>query len=323
MEIREVDNETYNKIVRVPFCRFNKAQFYILNEHKVDNVCYLIFNDGKDRFAFVLGIKDNVAKAPFSASFECFSEITKNNKINHYYEAVDALVNYLKENNISKIEISTPPPYYNISHITKFENALYTKGFSLVNYDVNFEYYLDDFSDDYEMNIDIKARQKLRAATKHHLIFEKTEDVETVYKIIKQNRTEKGYPLWMSYDDVRNTAQIIPSDYFLVKDANNTPIASALVHQINDEVLRVVYWGNIQASNHLCPMNFLSYNVFKYYSTTKFKMVDIGPSTENSIANFGLCDFKEGIGCKCSPKFRFGKEFHKLNKIIDNILSDR
>lgn len=309
MEIREVDNKTYNEIVKTPFCRFNKAEFYKLNAHKVDSVRYLIFNDGKDRFAFVLGVKDNVAKAPFSASFECFSEITVNNKINHYHEAVGALLNYLKENGISKIEIATPPSYYNIAHITKLENALYTKGFVLGNYDVNFEYYLHDFSDLYETSIPYNSKKALNKSFRNNLSFEKTEDIAAVYKIIKQNREEKGYPLWMSYEDVTNTAQIIPSDYFLVKDENNMPVASALVHQINDEVLRVVYWGNIQESNHLCPMNFLSYNIFKYYSTTKFKVVDIGQSTENSIPNSGLCDFKEGIGCKCSPKFHFDKEF--------------
>ena len=302
MDIIEVNNEEYQKLVKEPFCRFNKAEFYLLNEHKVDEVYYLLFNDGKNRFSFVVGVKDGFAKAPFSASFEAFSEITHNNKITHYHEAIQSLQEWLKNKHIEKIRISLPPCYYNISHITKMENALFSNGFCIENYDVNFEYYLNDFRDTYEMDIDIKARQKLRASLKHNLQFEKTDDVETMYKIIKQNREEKGYPLWMSCEDIVETSKIIPSDYFFVRDELGQPIASALIHQINDDILRVVYWGNIQSSNNLCPMNFLSYNVFKYYSATKFKIIDIGISTENSIPNYGLCDFKEGIGCKCSPK---------------------
>ena len=42
--------------------------------------------------------------------------------------------------------------------------------------------------------------------------------------------------------------------------------------------------------------------IFKYYSSTHFKLVDIGISTENSVPNYGLCDYKKDIGCKCSVK---------------------
>ena len=82
MEIIEVDNQEYGKLVLFPFTGFECKEFYALNAHKVDDVKYLIFNDGKNRFAFVGGLKNGVLKFPFSASFECFSEITKNNKIN-------------------------------------------------------------------------------------------------------------------------------------------------------------------------------------------------------------------------------------------------
>ena len=138
MEIIEINNEEYKKLVKEPFCRFNKAEFYLLNEHKVDKVYYLLFNDGKNRFSLVVGVKDCLAKAPFSASFEVFSEITRNNKIAHYHEAIQSLLEWSKNKNIEKIKISLPPCYYNISHIAKMENALFSNGFYVENYDVNF-----------------------------------------------------------------------------------------------------------------------------------------------------------------------------------------
>ena len=55
-------------------------------------------------------------------------------------------------------------------------------------------------------------------------------------------------------------------------------------------------------------MNFLSYEVFKYYKENGIKVVDIGPSTEDSIPNHGLCEFKESIGCDLSPKYSFYKK---------------
>ena len=52
-------------------------------------------------------------------------------------------------------------------------------------------------------------------------------------------------------------------------------------------------------------MNFLSYKVFEFYSQLGKKNVDLGISTVNSVPNYGLCEFKEGIGCRIDPKFTF------------------
>ena len=54
-------------------------------------------------------------------------------------------------------------------------------------------------------------------------------------------------------------------------------------------------------------MNFLSFNVFQYYKNQGIAIIDIGPSTENSIPNHGLCEFKESIGCDISIKTEFFK----------------
>lgn len=308
MEIIEVDNQEYGKLVLFPFTGFECKEFYALNAHKVDDVKYLIFNDGKNRFAFVGGLKNGVLKFPFSASFECFSEITKNNKILHYYNAVEALVKWSKEQNINKIVISLPPVYYNPSHITKMVNALYCNKFKVVNIDVNYEYFLENFTDSYEMSIDIKSRQKLRASLKNNLSFEKTTDFSKVYEVIKANRIFKGFPLWMTLQDIIETSRVIPTDLFLVSNKDEVYVASALVHHICDGIVRVVYWGNIPESDDLKPMNFLSYHIFKYYYERNMKVIDIGISTEDSVPNYGLCDFKEGIGCSCSEKKIFELE---------------
>ena len=307
MELIEVSNDEYAKIVQNPFTRFQAASFYAINAHKVDDVFYLIFRDGKDRFALAVGIEGCEIRLPFSASFECFSELAQPNKIRYYNDAIEALVDWAKCKGIKKISWALPPDYYDISHISKLSNALFCNGFSLAVQDVNFEYYLSDFDDNYLNRIAYNAKKSLNKSFAAGLSFEKTDDTISVYEVIKQNREEKGYPLRMSYQNVVDTAQIIPSDFFIVKNKALFPIASALVHHINDDILRVVYWGNLQESNSLCPMNFISYNIFKYYSATQFKIVDIGPSTENSIPNFGLCDFKESIGCKCSLKNTFVK----------------
>jgi len=228
MDIIEADKETYSKIVSNPFCKFETAEFADLNKSKVDEVKYFIFNNGKNRFALIGGIKNNILKFPFSASFSCFSEITKKNKIEYYTEAVKAIVNWAEENEISKIIFNTPPIFYNVEHISKMQNALLNTGFEQTEYNLNYEFYLKDFDENYLSKIQRNARKNYNTALRNNLIFEKTDDIETVYNVIKQNRVEKGYPLWMSLDNIIETSKIIPSDYFLVKVKNKV--------YLNDEI---------------------------------------------------------------------------------------
>ena len=306
MEIRDVSIEEYKTFVVKPFSEFDTCDFIELNKHKVDRVKYFIFNNSKNRFGLVAGIKDNTLKIPFSATFSCFSEIAHNNKIIHYYSAVKALVEWAKNQNIKRIIICTPPIFYDTKHITKFQNALICNGFKVLDYDVNFQYDVHEFSQNYIDNLSSNSRRNLKIALKSNLSFEKTDDIESVYKIIKQNRKEKGFPLWMSLEDIKNTESIIKSDYFIVSNAQNEKIASAYIQHIKQGIVNIVYWGNIQKYDNLCPVNFMGYKIFEYYSKKKnINYVSIGTSTLDSIPNTGLCDFKESIGCSCSPKLNF------------------
>lgn len=306
MNILDVEKEEYKKLVVNPFSKFDTVEFVELNKHKVDEVKYFIFNNGKNRFGLIAGIKDGVLKCPFSATFGIFSEITHNNGIQHYYDAIKALIEWCKQQPIKQIILCCPPTIYNKNHITKFQNALFCNNFQLLDYDVNFEYDLSKFKLGYIENLLSDARRNLKIALKEDLYFEKTNDIDSVYAIIKQNRAEKGFPLWMSLDDIKNTNHIIKSDFFIVKDNNNTNIASTYVQKITPKIVNVVYWGNLQKYDKLYPMNFNAYKTFEYYSNKKnIDFISIGTSTKDSIPNAGLCAFKTSIGCSCSPKLNF------------------
>ena len=309
VNIKDVSKEEYREFVPNPFSGFDKVEFVELNKCKVEYVKYFIFENNKKRFGLVAGVKDGVLKSPFSATFAIFSEISRDNKIEHYYNSINALVLWAKSNNCRKIQINTPALSFGESHITKFQNALVNAGFRILDYDINFEFDLEKFNEEnYSEQIQRSARKNLKNAIKYNLQFEKTDDIETVYKIIKENRTSKGYPLWMSLDDIRNTESIIKSDYFIVSTSEGKPIAAAYVHNLTTDVCRIVYWGNLSEDEELRPINFLAFNLLKHYKKLGYRILDVGTSTVDSVANYGLCDFKWSIGCKCSPKLNFVRE---------------
>lgn len=310
MEIDIVTKEEYDATVSNPFSRFESSNFIELNKHKVDEIFYFVFRNSKNRLALAGGIKDGTLKFPFSATYGIFSEITKDNRIECYIESLTSLKGWALEKGIKTIIFNTPALCYGVDHITKFQNALVNTGFKLIAYDLNYEFNLNKFTQDYLTTIDHCARKNFKTAQKNNLYFAKTDDVDLVYDIIKRNRESRGFPLRMTLDEVKKTSKIIPSDFFIVYDENNNGIASSLVHHLKSDLVRVVYWGNTVESELLRPINFLSYNLFNYYkSLNVIKTVDIGTSTVDSIPNEGLCAFKESIGCNCSPKMNYSIDF--------------
>lgn len=127
-------------------------------------------------------------------------------------------------------------------------------------------------------------------------------DKAKVYDIIRANRQERGFPLWLSQKDIDEMAKLIKLDYFLVFDSGEA-IASAYIQYITQNAVNIVYWENLAHSNELCPMNFLTEQVYQQSNTVKY--ISIGTSTLNGVANVGLCYFKESVGCVASPKLSF------------------
>lgn len=303
MKAIEITSKEYSSLHPKYFSSFDLPAFILLNEAKVDKIKYFVFNDGKNRFCIAGGLKNNILKFPFSASFACLNEITLNNKINYYHQAIQALIEWSKTNQINSIRFAAPPESYNISHITKIQNALICCGFEIESIDVNFELMINQ-DIDYTKSLNSDARRHLKNSVKHGLVFLKTDNIDLMYDVIRQNRESKGYPLWMSSSDIENTSKIIKSDYFLVQKEGEI-IASAFVHHITKDIVRIVYWGNLPNSDIYRPMYFMAYNIYEYYKTLGKRFIDIGTSTVDGVPNYGLCDFKESIGCICSPKINW------------------
>ncbi|MDT3741074.1 MAG: hypothetical protein RO257_16410 [Candidatus Kapabacteria bacterium] len=313
MIVIKVNIEEYNSYVNDVLTAFETSFFNNLNKYKCDQLLYLLFiDDGSYKFGIIAGLKENVLRIPFSAPYSLFSSIKQNNKVMDFHKVVKSLIDFVtdirSDLKINEIRITLPPIFYSETRISNLINALFVNKFKIDKTDLNFQYSLQDFNENYLINLNIKARQKLIAAFKNRLNFKKIvshEELLVSYDIIHKNRLKKGFPLHLSFDDILNTSKIIDVDFFLVSDSNNNPIASSINFHVTKDINQVVYWGNLPDTDHLKPMNFLAYKIFEYYKNSNIKFIDIGPSTENSIPNFGLCDFKQSIGCNTSLKYSF------------------
>lgn len=312
MEIIEISPKEYNNIFPSPYHIYNSVQFNELNIKKCDTIKYLILKDNKIRFGLITGLKKKCLSSPFSAPFGGFSFKDDQVQIQKIEESLDELENYLKKNKISKINITLPPLLYNQSFLSKVINCLSNKGFSNQYIDLNYYFNTNKFDNNYLNQIVWRnARKNFNIASKNNFEFKKNQDnksLKLAYEVIKQNRIVRGFPLRMTYEQVLKTTSIIQCDSFLLS-LENKLVASAIVFHITKDIVQVIYWGDLPDFYTHKTMNFLSYKIFEYYKKEGIKIVDIGPSTEKGIPNYGLCEFKESIGCDISPKYTFTKSF--------------
>ncbi|MEQ9376701.1 MAG: hypothetical protein RIG68_16050 [Imperialibacter sp.] len=301
MEIVEVTAQEYNAMVSAAHV-FSTVGFNTLNADKVDAVKFLVFKDSKVRMGLILGIKGATAKSPFSAPFGGFS-MAGSPSLEQLDEATDALKSWITGNLLTELVITPPPLLYDPSVLSKVTNVLYRKGFVQKNMDLNYALDLETELP-YASLLRKNARKNLNNALANNLVLKvcaTAEEKEAAYQVIAANRAAKGYPLRMTWQQMLSTTKIIEADFFLVTKEDVT-VAAAIVFAVTDDIMQVIYWGDMVEYSHMRPVNFLACQLFEHYRNAGKKVLDIGPSTEDSLPNYGLCDFKESIGCEVSIK---------------------
>lgn len=309
MEILEVTPEVFDATFPNPNHIFNSGAFSKLNESRFEKVYYLIFKDTKTRLGIILGLRDQVLLSPFSATFGGFEFGNEDVKLYQIDSTLQSLFNWAKAKKYTGIKIIPPPFFYKEDFLVKVTNCMYRAGFETQNIELNYHFQTANLSETYEADIWYNAKKNLKKANSFGLIFEKlhANQGKLAYDIIAQNRSERGFPLRLTWEQLVNTMSVIPMDFFLVKTATQT-IGAAIVYHIAPSIVRIIYWGDLPQFSEYKTMNFLSYQLFKYYKEQGIKMIDIGHSTVDSVPNNGLCEFKESIGCSIGLLYEFYKK---------------
>jgi hypothetical protein len=311
MEILEVTAQSYSAAFPNPSYVFNSSEFNVLNESKCESVYYLLFKDTKVRLGIIFGLRNNLLMSPFSAPFGGFLAISNDIKLYQIDSALAALTTWATEKKADGIRIVSPSFFYNHNFLNKVYNCLYRAGFESSNIELNYQFPTHKFNENYQTNIWYNARKNLKRAFQANFTFEKLDhhNGKVAYDVIAQNRKERGFPLRMTWEQLLETTAIIPADFFIVKK-EEISVAAAVVFHVANQIVQVIYWGDLPLYAEFKTMNFLSFQVFQYYTQQGISIIDIGPSTEDSVPNNGLCEFKESIGCDISIKTEFYK---KLN----------
>lgn len=285
---------------------FNTVAFAQLNSDKVECVHYLSFDDPKTCFGIVLGESNGVLRSPFSAPFGGFLE-KGTHGLERMEKAVDALADYAKERSL-RLQITLQPMVYDETRLSMWVNVMMRK-MQLHHTDLNYHFDISRMPN-YSSVINRSARKLLNQALRQNFCLRKLDsgnrdDVARAYNVISCNRKERGFPLRMTFEQVWQTvSQVITADFFVLEH-EGCDVAAAQIFHVADGIAQVVYWGDIRQYAKSRPMNYLAYSLFGHYAGNGLRILDIGPSTEDGIPNYGLCEFKESIGCSVTMKYCF------------------
>lgn len=313
MEIVELTKTEFDSIFKKTGYVFSKSDFNELNRYKVDDLVYLGFKEKKYRLGICFGKEAGKLLAPFSAPYAMFVKTKDKVDVQYIYQAIEKLDEYCIEENIQYIKFVMPPVAFEERDVSVFINAFGIHGYQVEQRDLNFHLDLQKvYSDNYSLFLPHNGRKNLKIALQSGLelmICTNVEEKREAYNIIKVNRENKSRPLRMEFQQILDTVQIVKADIFQVKNGEEG-IAAAFVFWINKKIVRVIYWGDIPGYSEKKPINFLAYQLIQYYGKLGVEMIDIGISTENSIPNIGLCDFKESIGCDVSLAYTISKKYN-------------
>ena len=290
---------------------FNEPDFTELNKDKVDDVHYLVIMKAHSpRFGLILGIKDGVAKCPFSAPYAYPVIIGANAHMEAFDQAIIAIERYCAVQSIHEIRFVFPPFIYDEDTLSAWVSAMYRVGYKPSNIDMNYTLYLKELNvENYDHLITRKARSHLRKAISSGIeIIKCSNDSELseAYDIIYENHTVKGRPTHMTLEQLKETFALVRHDAFVAR-FNGKGIAAMIYYEITKEIVQCIYSGYILDYSDSGVMNYLTWYAIKYYGDQGYRIIDRATATENSIPNYGLCDFKESVGAKRSLKYSFYK----------------
>ncbi|THD60497.1 hypothetical protein [Phenylobacterium sp.] len=189
------------------------------------------------------------------------------------------------------------------------ENALFRGGWRLAQVDLN--YHLDvPVGRDVLAGLGETKQKEIRRLKRSGAAFVRLslEDGERAYAVIAANRMARGYPMTMTWPQVRALAAAFPERAgFAIVERDGRAMAGAICLELTAAWTYVFYWGESTESRRESPIMLLAEGLVAERSV-RGGVLDLGVSTDESAPNPGLIGFKEGLGCRATSKrtYRFG-----------------
>ena len=300
-----------NEFLPAPWTHlFNTPQFFEI--HRTDNACYLqlVAKASREVLSTIHFAEPspNVFRSPRLGTFGGFDfkDLPSVELVELFADETERI---LRERGATAIEIISPPFAHapELSHMVFL--ALHNRGYRGSPHSLNQSVRLDDRP--FTARVDADGRRRLVRAREAGLESRKLtslQELSDAYEVILDNTRRKGYQLSMTWDRVREMAEIFGGRvYGFGVFCHTRPAAAAITIRVSQDVVYIFYWGDAPGFTGVSPTVLLAETIYEHARSEGARWMDIGTSTNDGAPNYGLIHFKRNLGCEASLKLAYTK----------------
>jgi hypothetical protein len=247
-------------------------------------------------------------RSPLRGTFAGYS-FAADVRLEEMFAFHSAVEDALKASGAKRMEVLLAPMAHDpvaFSHQTYF---LRSSGFSISQCDLNQSLEIDNTS--FSTRISYGNLKRIRKCDREGFVSGQLAFTELprVFDVLSSNRRAKGNELSMSQQQLHAMLTAFPQEcaLFGCEMAGNM-VAAAFCLQLSPAALYVVYWGDLPGYESHSPTVHLANAVYTFAQNSEIRILDVGTSTIDLEPNFGLLQFKRGLGFTESLKLRMTKE---------------
>lgn len=226
-------------------------------------------------------------------------------ELSTFFEGVESA---LRAKGAKSLEVLPAPQAHNATNFAQQVYLLRLFGFETIQCDLNQSLEIDSRSLSERMNYGNLKR--LRKCNREGLVARQLPhaDLPQVYETLSINRANKGNSMSMTLTQLQVMVDTLPENIILFGCPDGGQLAAAaLCLRLSMSVLYVFYWGDRPEYSSQSPVVAVADAVYHYGRERGYKILDVGTSTIDQKPNFGLLEFKRGLGFNESLKLRMRK----------------
>lgn len=208
----------------------------------------------------------------------------------------------------SQIIIRNPPDAYDPGRAGLVNSFLIMRGYTVVAADVGSV--IPVTSRSFADGLHARKKRKLNQSKGHafHFAALQADELQSVYDFIRACRHTKGYPLSVTFDDLRHGLERCPGAYVLFGVyAKEELVAASVATLVNDRILYHFISDHTRKTGVFSPALVLMEGIYDYCVQKDLAILDLGTSVIAGKPNFKLLNFKRELGAMDTAKFTFSK----------------
>jgi hypothetical protein len=248
------------------------------------------------------------AVSPFRASFGSYQCLPAIQPI-VLYKFVEFTVSRLHDLGVKELVITNPPAAYQPGTIDLITTFLLNQGFEI---SVAEPGAVLEVKNNFRERLNAWERRRIRQAEKVGLSFGilPLEELESIYTFILACRIEREYDLSVDWETLRKTVETFPNRFLLFGVRHQSVLAAASIAiDVGNGVMANFHSAHPRDYDHLSPVVLLLEGMVGYCKERDYRILDLGTSAIEGSPNFGLLDFKLGVGATPTTKFTFRRRW--------------